>query len=105
MSVEKLLASMTPEIYEKMKTAVELGKWENGLALTEAQKDNSLQAVMLYQSRFNTDPEHFTIGTDGEITMLKKSVLKRQYRNIEYRNEESRDGQSQEQEIIRVDVE
>jgi uncharacterized protein YeaC (DUF1315 family) len=105
MSVEKLLASMTPEIYEKMKTAVELGKWENGLALTEAQKDNSLQAVMLYQSRFNTDPEHFTIGTDGEITMLKKSVLKRQYRNKEYRNEEYRDGQSQEQEIIRVDVE
>jgi len=102
MSVETLLASMTPEIYEKLKTAVELGKWENGVALTEAQKDNSLQAVMLYQSRFNTDPEHFTIGTDGEITMLKKSVLKRQYRNEKYRDE---DEKSQEQEIIRVDVE
>ena len=105
MSVEQLLASMTPDIYEKLKTAVELGKWENGLALTETQKDNSLQAVMLYQSRFNTDPEHFTIGTDGEITMLKKSVLKRQYRNEKYRNEEYRDNKSLDQEIIRVDIE
>jgi len=80
MSVENLLASMTPEVYEKLKTAVELGKWEDGVALTKAQKDSSLQAVMLYQSRFNTDPEHFTIGTDGEITMIKKSILKRQYK-------------------------
>ena len=83
MSVENLLASMTPEVYEKLKTAVELGKWEDGVALTQGQKDSSLQAVMLYQSRFNTDPEHFTIGTDGEITMIKKSILKRQYKKQE----------------------
>lgn len=81
MSVEKLLSSMTPEIYEKLQRAVELGKWENGTTLTEAQKANTLQAVMLYQSRHNKDPEHFTIGTDGEITMLKKSVLKNQYKD------------------------
>jgi len=83
MSVENLLASMTPEIYEKLKTAVELGKWEDGVALTQAQKDSSLQAVMLYQSRHNKNPEHFTVGTDGEITMIKKSVLKRQFREQE----------------------
>ena len=96
MSVDKLLESMTPEVYENLKTAVELGKWENGVALTQAQKDSSLQAVMLYQSRFNTEPEHFTIGTDGEITMLKKSVLKKQYRE---------EKATQEEEILRVDVE
>jgi len=93
MSVEKLLESMTPEVYEKLKTAVELGKWENGVVLTPAQKESSLQAVMLYQSRFNTDPEHFTIGTDGEITMIKKSILKRQYKVM------------MEEEILRVDAE
>lgn len=81
MSVEKLLSSMTPEIYEKLQTAIELGKWENGTALTAEQKANTLQAVMLYQSRHNKNPEHFTIGTDGEITMLKKSVLKNQYKD------------------------
>ncbi|QUM79720.1 DUF1315 family protein [Moritella sp. 5] len=96
MSVDKLLESMTPEVYEKLKTAVELGKWENGAALTQAQKDSSLQAVMLYQSRFNTEPEHFTIGTDGEIAMLKKAVLKQQFRDKKA---------AQEEEILRVDVE
>ncbi len=80
MSVEQLVSSMTPEIYEKLQTAVELGKWEDGTPLTEEQKANTLQAVMLYQSRHNKNPEHFTIGTDGEITMLKKSVLKNQYK-------------------------
>lgn len=96
MSVDKLLESMTPEVYEKLKTAVELGKWESGAVLTQAQKDSSLQAVMLYQSRFNTKPEHFTIGTDGEITMLKKVVLKQQFRDKK---------STQEEEILRVDVE
>lgn len=96
MSVDKLLESMTPEVYEKLRTAVELGKWESGIVLTQAQKDSSLQAVMLYQSRFNTEPEHFTIGTDGEITMLKKAVLKQQFRDKKA---------AQEEEILRVDVE
>jgi len=95
MSVDKLLESMTSEVYEKLKTAVELGKWENGVALTPPQKDSALQAVMLYQSRFNTEPEHFTIGTDGEITMLKKAVLKQQFRDKKSTSEE---------EILRVDV-
>ena len=95
MSVANILASMTPEVYAKLCTAVELGRWENGVKLTPAQKDSALQAVMLYQSKFNSDPEHFTIGTDGEITMLKKSELKQQYRQPELREEE----------ILRVDVE
>ncbi|MFT5805895.1 MAG: hypothetical protein ACI9LG_000133 [Moritella dasanensis] len=96
MSVDKLLESMTPEVYEKLRTAVEIGKWESGIVLTQAQKDSSLQAVMLYQSRFNTEPEHFTIGTDGEIAMLKKAVLKQQFRDKKV---------AQEEEILRIDVE
>ena len=31
MSVDKLLESMTLEVYEKLRTAVELGKWESGV--------------------------------------------------------------------------
>lgn len=32
--------------------------------------------VMLWQSRHNHDPEHMTIGTDGQITMKSKQELK-----------------------------
>ncbi|MDN8693999.1 DUF1315 family protein, partial [Staphylococcus aureus] len=56
MDVKDLIAAMTPEIYQRLVLAVELGKWPDGVALTPEQKENSLQAVMLWQSLHNTDP-------------------------------------------------
>ncbi|MGO3569486.1 MAG: YeaC family protein, partial [Serratia grimesii] len=69
MDVKDLIAAMTPEIYQRLVLAVELGKWPDGVALTPEQKENSLQAVMLWQSLHNTDPQHMSIGTDGQIVM------------------------------------
>jgi uncharacterized protein YeaC (DUF1315 family) len=74
--IEQLLAVMTPEIYERLVTAVELGKWPDGVPLTAEQKEHSLQMVMLWQSRNNHNPEHMTVGTNGEITMKSKQELK-----------------------------
>ncbi|HEM6921187.1 TPA: DUF1315 family protein [Providencia rettgeri] len=74
--LEQLLAAMTPEIYERLVTAVELGKWPDGVALTREQKEHSLQMVLLWQSRNNHNPEHMTVGTDGEITMKSKQELR-----------------------------
>ncbi len=65
MDVKDLIAAMTPEIYQRLVQAVELGKWPDGVALTPEQKENSLQAVMLWQSMNNVDPQHMSIGTDG----------------------------------------
>ncbi|MNP84426.1 hypothetical protein D3C76_1837270 [compost metagenome] len=59
--------------------AVELGKWPDGVALTPEQKENSLQAVMLWQSLYNADPQHMSIGTDGQIVMKSKQELKQQF--------------------------
>lgn len=75
MDAERILASMTPEIYQRLMTAVELGKWPDGVALTAEQKENCLQMVMLWQSRHNRDPQHMSIGTDGQITMKSKRSL------------------------------
>ncbi|BBG59031.1 DUF1315 family protein [Providencia rustigianii] len=74
--IEHLLSVMTPEIYQRLVTAVELGKWPDGVVLTPEQKENTLQMVMLWQSRHNHDPEHMTVGTDGQITMKSKQELK-----------------------------
>lgn len=65
MDVQDLIAAMTPEIYQRLLRAVELGKWPDGIALTPEQKANSLQAVMLWQSKNNVDPQHMSIGTNG----------------------------------------
>ena len=79
MDVKDLIAAMTPEIYQRLVQAVELGTWPDGVALTPEQKENSLQAVMLWQSMNNVDPQHMSIGTDGQIVMKSKQELKQQF--------------------------
>ncbi|PVZ84998.1 DUF1315 domain-containing protein [Serratia sp. S1B] len=79
MEVKDLIACMTPEIYQRLLQAVELGKWPDGVALTAEQKENSLQAVMLWQSMHNVDAQHMSIGTDGQIVMKSKQELKQQF--------------------------
>ncbi|MBC8953826.1 YeaC family protein [Xenorhabdus sp. PB62.4] len=76
MKLDDLISAMTPEIYQRLVQAVELGKWQDGVPLTPEQKEHSLQAVMLWQARYNHDPEHMTIGTDGQITVKSKQELK-----------------------------
>jgi uncharacterized protein YeaC (DUF1315 family) len=56
-----------------------LGKWPDGVRLTEQQKEHSLQVVMLYQARHNVDAQHMTVGTDGQIVTKSKQELKHQF--------------------------
>ncbi|AYH05747.1 YeaC family protein [Pectobacterium parmentieri] len=79
MELNDLIDAMTPEIYQRLVTAVELGKWPDGVALTTEQKENCLQMVMMWQARHNEQAEHMTIGTNGEIVMKSKQELKRQF--------------------------
>jgi len=51
-SIAALLATMTPEIHQALKTAVELGHWENGEKLTKNQREHCLQAVIAYDKAF-----------------------------------------------------
>ncbi|MSE29784.1 DUF1315 family protein [Escherichia coli] len=76
MDIEQIIASMTPELYQRLATAVELGKWPDGVALTPEQKENSMQLVMLWQARNNTDAQHMTIDTNGQMVMKSKQQLK-----------------------------
>ena len=78
-NLDEMLAAMTPEIYQRLATAVELGKWPDGVALTPEQKENSLQLVMLWQSRHNTDAQHMTINTEGQMVMKSKQQLKAEW--------------------------
>ncbi|UTM56495.1 DUF1315 family protein [Photobacterium sp. CCB-ST2H9] len=79
MDVQQILAAMTPEVYQRLLAAVETGKWADDTPLTEAQKESTMQAVMLYQSRHNADAEHMTVAAGGEIRFKSKAELKREF--------------------------
>lgn len=79
MDIEQIIASMTQELYQRLATAVELGKWPDGVALTPEQKENSMQLVMLWQARNNTDAQHMTIDTNGQMVMKSKQQLKEDF--------------------------
>ncbi|CDH02027.1 YeaC family protein [Xenorhabdus bovienii] len=81
MKLDDLLSAMTSEIYQRLVQAVELGKWQDGVPLTPEQKEHSLQMVMLWQAKHNHDPEHMTIGTDGQITIKSKQELKAMFQS------------------------
>ncbi|MCP9268750.1 DUF1315 family protein [Xenorhabdus sp. XENO-1] len=81
MKLDDLLSAMTPKIYQRLVQAVELGKWQDGVPLTPEQKEHSLQMVMLWQAKHNHDPEHMTIGTDGQITIKSKQELKAMFQS------------------------
>ena len=51
MDFQQLLDSITPEIYESFKKAVELGKWPDARPLTEEQKSLCMQAIIAYDQR------------------------------------------------------
>ena len=81
MDVNQLVNAMTPEIFANLQRAVESGKWPNGEPLSEEQKENSLQAVLLYQAKVAKSNEHMTIGEDGEMVHKSKSELRNELRN------------------------
>ena len=77
MNIDALVSSMTPEVYERLRQAVETGKWIDGTPLNEEQKASSMQAVMLYQAKIEKSSEHMTIGESGEIVHKSKADFKR----------------------------
>lgn len=89
MDAEQLLNAITPEVYERLVYAVETGRWPEGTPLSQEQRDSCMQAVMLYQSKHNTEAQHMTVAAGGEIRFKSKQELKKQF-------------SGEEQDIVRV---
>ncbi|MDG2627326.1 DUF1315 family protein, partial [Vibrio parahaemolyticus] len=53
--------------------------WPEGTTLSKEQRDSCMQAVMLYQSKHNTDAQHMTVAVGGEISFKSKQELKKQF--------------------------
>ncbi|UCX04850.1 YeaC family protein [Shewanella sp. HL-SH8] len=78
--INKVIDEMPEEVYHRLVSATELGKWEDGTVLSEAQRESTLQVVMLYQARKLKQTDHFTIGAGGAINELSKTELKKQFK-------------------------
>ncbi|ARJ43504.1 hypothetical protein B1H58_16640 [Pantoea alhagi] len=77
--LKAIVDAMTPEIYQRLATAVEIGKWPDGVALTEEQKEHCMQLVMLWQAQHNHQPQHMSIGAGGELVTRSKRELKEEF--------------------------
>ncbi|MCG9596988.1 DUF1315 family protein [Vibrio sp. Isolate25] len=80
MDAEQLINAITPEAYERLLYAVETGKWPEGTSLSQEQRDSCMQAVMLYQSKHNSEAQHMTVAQGGEISFKSKAELKKQFK-------------------------
>lgn len=57
MDFEALIQSITPEIYQNLKRAVELGKWPDGTPLTKEQLEMSMQAIIAYDHEHHSEEQ------------------------------------------------
>ncbi|MCO4320758.1 YeaC family protein [Aliidiomarina quisquiliarum] len=80
MQYDDVLRGMTPEIYQRMLSAVETGRWPDGQKLTDAQKENAMQLVMLYQAKRLNQSDHFSVNSLGELVMKSKRDLREDLR-------------------------
>jgi hypothetical protein len=60
MNLEQLLSSITPEIYQNLKSSVELGRWPNGRKLTKEQKALCLEAMIYFENKSGMDDQSRT---------------------------------------------
>lgn len=51
MDFQTLISQLNPEIYQNLKTSLELGKWPDGRPLTADQKEICMQAIIAYEHK------------------------------------------------------
>ena len=68
----QMIENITPEIYESLKLAVEIGKWSDGRKLTDEQRELSLQAVIAWE--LQNLPEDQRTGYMGPQECASKSI-------------------------------
>ena len=79
MNLDNTIENMPEAMYLRLKCAAETGKWPDGVAVDQAQRDTALQLIMAYQARHLDSDEMLTIGSDGNMVHKNKRQLKEQF--------------------------
>lgn len=75
-SVEQLIATMTPEIYDNLRSAVELGKWADGNRLTVAQREHCMEAIILYEASNIPESERTGAPLDQQCESKQEEAVR-----------------------------
>ena len=67
---------MSQEMYLRLKSAAETGKWPEGTAVDKTQQATALQLIMAYQARHLNSDQMLTVGSDGHLVNKTKRELK-----------------------------
>lgn len=86
MDIIQVVDNLSEEMFERFKCAAETGKWPEGTAVDQAQRDTAMQIVMAYQARVLKSKEMLTVGENGEIVNKSKRELKAE---LSHRQDES----------------
>lgn len=71
-SFVEMIENITPEIYQSLKLAVEIGKWSDGRKLSQEQKELCLQAMIAWETQ--NLPEDERTGYMGPQECKSKSI-------------------------------
>ena len=50
MTLEQLIRALSPEVYQNLRRAIELGRWPDGRRLTSEQRELCMEAVLHYEN-------------------------------------------------------
>ncbi|MEM1113787.1 MAG: DUF1315 family protein [Pseudomonadota bacterium] len=64
MDYQQVIDEMTPEVYARLKQAVETGRWPDGRLVTPEQREHALQAVIAWGERH--------LGTNERVGFIDK---------------------------------
>ena len=84
---QQLINNITPEIYQNLKTAVEIGRWPTGAKLTPDQRQMSLQAVIAYEIKHVPAEERIGYVPPAEKTGCKNNKQDEQLTQNNLRSE------------------
>ncbi|MGO2291747.1 MAG: YeaC family protein [Pseudoalteromonas sp.] len=79
MNIDNLVNTITPELFERLQYGAATGKWPDGTVLSDTQKEQTVQLVMLYQAKIAKTNEQFTIGENGEMVQKSKAQLQKEF--------------------------
>lgn len=81
MNIDNLVQNITPELFERLQYGAATGKWPDGTPLSDEQKQQTVQLVMLYQAKIAKTNEQFTIGENGEMVQKTKAQLQQEFKS------------------------
>ncbi|PCJ28749.1 MAG: hypothetical protein COA96_00180 [SAR86 cluster bacterium] len=74
--MEQLIGKITPDIYQRIKLAVEIGKWEDGNKLTSDRLDSCMQIIILYETKHVAEKDRAGFDLSSECSSKQSSVAR-----------------------------